>query len=117
MNLHARKSIIAAALVALASAAQAQATDAGGSGAAAVDTPPRTGPVGTNVQTITNPNVLGENTRRVFARLDPRHTGYLTRDAVGSDAYLSSHFDECDTNRDGQLSRSEVSVCLRGQQR
>jgi len=112
MKRHACRSIIAGGFVVLASVVQAQAANG-----AAADSPPRTGPVGTNVQRISNTDDRGRDSARVFARLDTQRKGYLTRADAGADSYLDAHFDACDSDRDGQLSRSEVSACVRGEQR
>lgn len=75
---------------------------------------PRTAPIGTNVQTLSNNNVPGANTSKVFASLDRERKGFLDRDDVAANPFLSAHFDACDKSGDGQLSRSEVSDCLSG---
>lgn len=72
---------------------------------------PRSAPTGTNVITLTNSNGRrGEE--GTFARLDRSHHGYLSRDDVAAESYLSANFDRCDTDRDGRLSRAETAVCL-----
>ena len=72
---------------------------------------PRTAPTGTNVVTVTNSN--GRNgDQGMFARLDRSHHGYLTRDDVAADSYLSANFDRCDANHDARLSRAEMATCM-----
>lgn len=48
-----------------------------------------------------------------FDQLDSQHHGYLMRTDVSRDAWLASHFSQCDTNSDAQLSRSEYDACRR----
>lgn len=37
--------------------------------------------------------------------------GYITRQDAQQDTWLSNHFDQCDTNRDGRVDRAEYSQC------
>jgi hypothetical protein len=48
-----------------------------------------------------------------FDTLDTAHSGYLTRDASRNDPWLSQHFASCDTNGNGQVTRSEYTSCSR----
>jgi hypothetical protein len=50
----------------------------------------------------------------VFGSLDQSHKGYLNKADVASNQFLSGHFQQCDTNGDGQLSSQEVSSCSGG---
>lgn len=107
----------AAALAAFAACAQSDETGSAGSAATTpppVQVAPRTAPIGTNVQTLSNNNVPGANTAKVFASLDKERKGFLSRDDVAANPFLSAHFSDCDKNGDGQLSRGEVSNCLSG---
>jgi hypothetical protein len=42
------------------------------------------------------------------------HKGYLNRVDVASNTYRSANFARCDSNGDGRLSESEVSICTQG---
>ena len=53
-------------------------------------------------------------TPQVFATLDPNHKGYLSTADVASNKYLTDNFTRCDTNADGRLSQSEVTICMSG---
>lgn len=122
MYAHLLRSWFFAACTAFAGVGQAQTNDSSGAGdspaaaaaaARTVNAPRPAAPTGTNVMTLTNSNVLGaDGSRRVFASLDRQHKGYLTRDDVAADSYLSEHFSDCDKNADAQLSRGEVEACL-----
>jgi hypothetical protein len=102
-----------------AGAANAQSDETASAGPAATTPPPvqvapRTAPIGTNVQTLSNNNVPGANTNKVFASLDKGRKGFLDRDDVADNPFLSTHFGDCDKDGDDRLSRSEVTTCLQG---
>jgi hypothetical protein len=48
-----------------------------------------------------------------FDTLDTMHAGYLTKNNVRNDPWLSQHFASCDTNGNGQVTRSEYASCSR----
>lgn len=41
--------------------------------------------------------------------------GYVTAQDAGNNAWLASHFDQCDADRDGKLTRDEFDRCTQGQ--
>jgi hypothetical protein len=53
-------------------------------------------------------------TPQIFATLDPNHKGYLSTADVASNKFLTDNFTRCDTNADGRLTQSEVTVCMSG---
>jgi Ca2+-binding EF-hand superfamily protein len=59
-------------------------------------------------------NAAGKSatTPQVFATLDPNRKGYLSTADVASNKFLTDNFKRCDSNSDGRLSQSEVSVCM-----
>ena len=65
-----------------------------------------------NVSSSTTVASNADSSREVFLSMDRAHRGFLDKSDVRSNRYLSSHFGDCDTNRDGQLSREEVDACL-----
>jgi len=46
-----------------------------------------------------------------FDQLDTEHLGYVTAAGARKDAWLAKHFKKCDTNGDGQVSRTEYDAC------
>lgn len=52
------------------------------------------------------------DSRQLFAQLDRAHRGYLGKSDVTSNQYLSRHFAECDSDRNGRLSSAEVDACM-----
>jgi len=52
------------------------------------------------------------DSRQLFAQLDRAHRGYLGKSDVTSHQYLSRHFAECDSDRNGRLSGEEVDACI-----
>lgn len=60
------------------------------------------------------PPMVDGQAATVFSSLDQNHKGYLNKSDVASHQYLSSHFQQCDTNGDGQLSSQEVASCTGG---
>lgn len=60
-----------------------------------------------------NPAARSAARNPTFDQLDSQHHGYLMRTDVRRDAWLASHFSQCDTNSDAQLSRSEYDACRR----
>lgn len=46
-----------------------------------------------------------------FSTLDKRNKGTLSKADVKGDAWLSKHFEKCDTDHDGTLSRDEYEAC------
>jgi hypothetical protein len=53
-------------------------------------------------------------TPQIFATLDPNHKGYLSTADVASNKFLTDNFTRCDTNADGRLSQTEVTICTSG---
>lgn len=58
-------------------------------------------------------NEQARSAHPTFDQLDSQHHGYLMRTDVSRDTWLASHFSQCDTNSDAQLSRSEYDACRR----
>lgn len=52
--------------------------------------------------------------RQTFDDLAGRK-GYITEQDAQRDPWLRSHFAECDTNRDGKISREEYNQCRKDQ--
>jgi len=78
-----------------------------------------TGAASTVPQSASSMNSLDLNaagtsatTPQVFATLDPNHKGYLSSADVASNKFLTDNFKRCDSNTDGRLSQSEVTVCM-----
>lgn len=82
------------------------------------DRTPRSG--STNQRDQTDPT--GEpgaapNVPPPFDTLDHSSTGYLTRADAARDRWLGGHFQQCDADRDGRLTRAEYDHCTRAPQR
>jgi hypothetical protein len=80
-----------------------------------------TGPQSAKPQSAASMNSIQLNaagttatTPQIFATLDPNHKGYLSTADVASNKFLADNFTRCDTNADGRLSQSEVTVCMSG---
>ena len=58
-------------------------------------------------------NEQARSAHPAFDQLDAQSHGYLTRSDVSRDTWLTSHFSQCDTNSDSQISRSEYQTCRR----
>jgi hypothetical protein len=46
-----------------------------------------------------------------FATIDHKGVGYVTMQDAAGNAWLSSNFKTCDTDKNGQVSRAEYSSC------
>jgi hypothetical protein len=70
--------------------------------------PGSTGTSGSTQTTV----ALNANSGQVFNTLDATHKGFLNPTDVRSNQFLSSNFSKCDTNGDGKLTQSEVTLCM-----
>jgi hypothetical protein len=59
-------------------------------------------------------NIAGKNINKSFDSMDKSHRGYLMPADVVASKTLSTHFQSCDTNHDGRLSREEFNNCKSG---
>ncbi|MBN8728342.1 MAG: hypothetical protein J0H15_11670 [Xanthomonadales bacterium] len=58
-------------------------------------------------------NEQARSAHPTFDQLDGKSQGYLTRSDVSRDTWMTSHFAQCDTNGDSQISRTEYQACRR----
>ena len=62
-------------------------------------------------RTTGNAQMPQAKTPASFATLDAGHAGYVTRGQAKGDPWLSQHFDACDADHDGRLTRPEYTTC------
>lgn len=57
---------------------------------------------------------IAEKAQQRFASADVNHDGYLSRDeAAQGTPRLGEHFDDIDSDRDGQLSKAEIIAYIK----
>jgi hypothetical protein len=64
-----------------------------------------------NMPTSARPGTATSPMAPDFSTLDRNGTGYVTMQDVAGNEWLTRNFKSCDTDKNGQVSRSEYSAC------